>query len=59
MVQERERAVIGRRANALLRAGFYSRDEVQWLAEYIRREDATLNDIELLLTNAEELARRA
>lgn len=59
MVQERERAAIGRRANALLRAGFYSRDEVQWLAEYIRREDATLNDIELLLTNAEELARRA
>lgn len=59
MVQASERAAIGRRANALMRSGFYSRDEVQWLAEYIRREDATLNDIELLLTNAEELARRA
>ena len=58
-MNEQRIAAIGRRANALLRVGFYSRDEVQWLAEYIRREDATLNDIELLLTNAEELARRA
>lgn len=59
MVQAGDREAIGRRANALMRAGFYSRDEVLWLSEYIRLEGATLDEIEYLLANAEELARRA
>lgn len=59
MVQVGDREAIGRRANALMRAGFYSRDEVAWLSEYIRREGVTLDEIETLLANAEELARRA
>lgn len=42
-----------------MRAGFYSRDEVLWLSEYIRLDGATLDEIEDLLANAEELARRA
>ncbi len=58
MVQASERAAIGRRTNALMRAGFYSRDEVQWLAEYVQREDASLDEIDYLLTNAEYLAGR-
>lgn len=58
MVQVGDREAIGRRANALMRAGFYSRDEVRWLAEYVQREDASLDEIDYLLTNAEYLARR-
>lgn len=50
-------ADIGRRANALAKAGFYSRDEVQWLSGYVRSGGCDLIEVELLLTNAEVLSR--
>lgn len=50
-------AAIGQRANALLKAGFYSREEVQWLADYVRGE-VPLVEVELLMTNAEEIVKR-
>lgn len=50
-------AAIGDRANALLRSGFYSRDEVLWLAEYVRAPTTVLIDVEVLLANAERLVK--
>lgn len=58
MVNERV-AEIGKRANALRSAGFYSADEVRWLAGYVRQPDAPLIEVELLLTNAEQIVRWA
>lgn len=61
MVIEEARAArisaIGDRAKALLRAGFYSRDEVAWLAEYVRAPTTVLIDVEVLLANAERLVK--
>ena len=51
-------AEIGKRANALRQAGFYSTDEVRWLAGYVRQPDAPLIEVEMLLTNAEEIVKR-
>lgn len=51
-------AEIGKRANALRKAGFYSREEIEWLAEYVRRPGVLLIEVELLLTNAEEIVNR-
>lgn len=51
-------AEIGKRANALRAAGFYSTDEVRWLAGYVKQPDAPLIEVEMLLTNAEEIVRR-
>lgn len=47
-------AEIGKRANELMRAGFYTADEVRWLAGYVRG-DVDLIEVELLLTNAERM----
>lgn len=47
-------ADIGKRANALRRAGFYDADEVRQIAEWVRSGMA-LVDLELLLANAERL----
>lgn len=55
MRQERI-ADIGQRANVLRRAGFYSADEVAWLAEYVRAPTTVLIDVEVLLANAERLS---
>ena len=49
---------IGRRANALRQAGFYSTEEVKWLAEFVRRPGTMLVEIEYLLTNAEKIVKR-
>lgn len=61
MVAEEARAAriadIGHRANALRRAGFYSADEVAWLAEYVRAPTTVLIDVEVLLANAERLVK--
>jgi hypothetical protein len=46
-------ADIGRRANALRRAGFYDASEVRWLAEYVRSDAAPLVEVEALLADAE------
>lgn len=51
-------AEIALRANALKRAGFYADEEVRWLAEYVRSGASLLVEIELLLTNAEEMMKR-
>lgn len=48
-------ADIGKRANALRRAGFYSTEEVEWLADYLRGEVALLIEVELLMANAEQI----
>ncbi len=48
---------IGRRANALRVAGFYTREEVRWLAGYVRQPSAALVEVEFLLTNAEEIVK--
>lgn len=50
---------IGRRANALRAAGFYTKAEVQWLAGYVKQPGAALVEVEFLLTNAEEIVRWA
>lgn len=55
---EKRIAEIGRRANALARDGFYSREEVAWLAGYVRQPGAPLIEVELLLTNAEQIVER-
>lgn len=52
-------AEIGKRANALRAAGFYSTDEVRWLAGYVKQPDAPLIEVEFLLTNAEQIVRWA
>lgn len=57
MTEERI-AEIGRRANALVRAGFYSREEAQWLAAYVRTGAALLVEVELMITNAEEMMKQ-
>ena len=55
---ERERiAEIGKRANAL-RGVFCDADEVRWLAGYVRQPGAPLIEVELLLTNAEQIVER-
>ena len=48
---------IGRRANALRQAGFYSVDEVKWLAGFVRQPGTLLVEIEYLLTNAERIVK--
>lgn len=52
-MSEQRIAAIARGANALRRAGFYTADEVRWLAEYVRPEAAPLADFEALLADAE------
>lgn len=54
---EKRIAEIGKRANALRQAGFYSTDEVRWLAGYVRQPGAPLIEVEMLLTNAEQIVR--
>ncbi|MBN9463456.1 MAG: hypothetical protein J0H00_19775 [Burkholderiales bacterium] len=49
-------AEIGRRANALRKASFYSTEEVKWLAGYVRQPQVQLVEVELLVANAERLA---
>lgn len=49
-------ADLGRRANALRRAGFYSTDEVRQIAEW-SRSGVSLIDLEWLVANAERLAK--
>lgn len=56
-MRDRRIADIGHRANALRRAGFYSADEVAWLAEYVRAPTTVLIDVEVLLANAERLVK--
>lgn len=56
-MNEERIAEIGKRANALMRAGFYSADEVRWLAEYVRSGKAMLIEVELLIANAEEMLK--
>ena len=56
-MNEQRIAEIGRRANALARDGFYSREEVAWLADYVRG-DVLLIEVELMLTNAEKIVER-
>ena len=48
---------IGRRANALRQGGFYSVDEVKWLAGFVRQPGTLLVEIEYLLTNAERIVK--
>ncbi len=48
---------IGQRANALMRAGFYDRQDVEGLREMVRN-GMCLVQIEWLLLDAEDQARR-
>lgn len=48
---------LGKRANALRRSGFYSRDEVKWFSEYVRQPGASLIECEMLIVNAEQIVR--
>lgn len=57
-MREQRIADLGKRANALRRAGFYSREEVEWFAGYVKQPGAPLIEVELLLTNAEEIVKR-
>lgn len=57
-MRESRIAEIGKRANSLRAAGFYSTEEVRWLAEYVWTEKALLIEVELLLINAEELLKK-
>lgn len=56
-MREQRIADLGRRANALRRAGFYSREEVEWFAGYVRQPDAPLIECEMLIVNAEQIVR--
>lgn len=56
-MREARIADIGRRANALLKSGFYSAEEVRWLAEYVRSGACDLIEVEMLLANAEHLSQ--
>lgn len=49
-------ADLGRRANALRRAGFYSADEVRQIAEWAKA-GMDLLDLEWLVANAERLVK--
>lgn len=63
---ERNRAAriaeIGRRANDLRRRGWYGKEEVAWLAEYLRSGGelgpAMLVEVEMLVENAERLCAK-
>jgi hypothetical protein len=51
-------AEIGKRANALRKAGFYSAEEVKWFAGYVRQPGTLLIECELLMVNAEQIVKR-
>lgn len=57
MTRDERIADIGRRAKALLAAGYYNRAEVAWLSQYVRGPSVDLVDVEWMLANAERLAR--
>lgn len=50
---ERRIAAIGKRANALRRCGYYTAEDVKWLAGYVRQEGTVLVEVEALLFEAE------
>ena len=53
-MREQRISEIGKRANQLMRAGFYTADEVRWLVGYVKG-DVDLIEVEWLLTNAERM----
>lgn len=51
-------AALGAKANALRRAGFYTAEEVRWIAEQARAGSSLLIEIEVLVENAAQEMRR-
>lgn len=50
---ERRIAAIGKRANALRRAGWYTAEDLEWLKGYVRQEGTVLAEVEALIYEAE------
>lgn len=50
---ERRIEAIGKRANALRRAGWYTAEDLEWLKGYVRQEGTVLAEVEALIFEAE------
>lgn len=50
---EKRIAAIGKRANALRRAGWYTAEDLEWLKGYVRQEGTVLAEVEALIFEAE------
>lgn len=58
-MNEKRIKVIGERANALRRAGWYTAEDLEWLKRYVRQEGTVLAEVESLIYEAERASEFA
>lgn len=56
---EKRIEAIGKRANALRRAGWYTAEDLEWLKGYVRQEGTVLAEVESLIYEAERASELA